>query len=71
MVWVPASTGSHLGGSWVEVDENGKAASGSAFHTNTVKIYAAHRIRPQQTGPPPTWSGVDVSRAVSDFAARL
>jgi 5-hydroxyisourate hydrolase-like protein (transthyretin family) len=26
MVWIPASTGSHIGGSWVEVDENGSAA---------------------------------------------
>src|SRR5213080_5158153 len=25
MVWVPASTGSHIGGSWVEVGDNGSA----------------------------------------------
>lgn len=28
MVWVPARTGSHIGGSWVEVDDPGKAHSG-------------------------------------------
>ena len=35
MVWVPARTGSHLGGNWVEVDEYGKAASGSNIDTNS------------------------------------
>jgi Carboxypeptidase regulatory-like domain len=30
MVWVPADTGSHLGGKWVEVDEEGKAAAGAS-----------------------------------------
>jgi Carboxypeptidase regulatory-like domain len=29
MVWVPAETGSHLGGRWVEVDDQGKSASGA------------------------------------------
>jgi serine/threonine protein kinase len=29
MVWVPNRTGSHLGGNWVEVDDRGKAHSGS------------------------------------------
>ena len=28
MVWVPARTGSHIGGNWVEVDDGGKAHSG-------------------------------------------
>ena len=27
MVWVPARTGSHIGGNWVEVDDRGKGAS--------------------------------------------
>jgi hypothetical protein len=35
IVWVPARTGSHLGGYWVEVDEYGKAASDSNVHTGT------------------------------------
>jgi len=29
MVWVPATTGSHIGGSWVEVDDNGSADPGA------------------------------------------
>ena len=35
VVWVPARTGSHLGGNWVEVDEYGKAASDSNINTGT------------------------------------
>ena len=35
MVWVPARTGSHLGGSWVEVDVNGKPADDSPVETAT------------------------------------
>jgi 5-hydroxyisourate hydrolase-like protein (transthyretin family) len=30
LVWVPASTGSHMGGRWVEVDEGGAAAAGAS-----------------------------------------
>ncbi|PYI99617.1 MAG: hypothetical protein DME98_00095 [Verrucomicrobia bacterium] len=29
MVWVPAATGSHIGGSWVEVDDTGSGAAGA------------------------------------------
>jgi hypothetical protein len=29
MVWIPPKTGTHLGGRWVEVDDNGSAAPGS------------------------------------------
>jgi hypothetical protein len=29
MVWVPATTGSHIGGRWVEVDDGGKTAPGT------------------------------------------
>jgi hypothetical protein len=35
IVWVPARTGSHLGGNWVEVDEHGQAASDSNILTGT------------------------------------
>jgi hypothetical protein len=28
-VWVPARTGSHVGGSWVEVDDTGNTAPGA------------------------------------------
>jgi protocatechuate 3,4-dioxygenase beta subunit len=35
MIWVTARTGSHLGGTWVEVDDEGKAHSGSNIQTVT------------------------------------
>jgi serine/threonine protein kinase/protocatechuate 3,4-dioxygenase beta subunit len=39
MVWVPARTGSHIGGNWVEVDEGGEAHSGSNIQTVTVRSW--------------------------------
>jgi serine/threonine protein kinase len=33
MVWVPSRTGSHIGGTWVEVDDGGEAHSGSNIKT--------------------------------------
>jgi hypothetical protein len=48
MVWVPARTGSHLGGAWVEVDEYGKAASVSNIDTGT-----GEDLRRQQLTQPP------------------
>jgi hypothetical protein len=37
MVWVPARTGSHIGGNWVEVDDTGKAHSGLNVQRVTVR----------------------------------
>jgi hypothetical protein len=37
MVWVPARTGSHLGGTWVEADDGGNEHSGSNIQTYTVQ----------------------------------
>ena len=37
MVWMPARTGSHIGGNWVEVDDRGKAHRGSNVQTVTVR----------------------------------
>jgi serine/threonine protein kinase len=37
MVWVPGRTGSHIGGNWVEVDDRGKAHSGSNIDRVTVR----------------------------------
>jgi hypothetical protein len=37
MVWVPSRTGSHIGGNWVEVEEAGKAHSGSNIQTITAR----------------------------------
>jgi serine/threonine protein kinase len=36
MVWVPARTGTHLGGTWVEAEDPGEAHSGSNIQTYTV-----------------------------------
>jgi TolB-like protein/tRNA A-37 threonylcarbamoyl transferase component Bud32 len=37
MVWVPAHTGSHRGGNWVEVDDRAKAHSGANTETVTAR----------------------------------
>ena len=37
MVWLPARTGSHVGGSWVEVDDEGNEHSGSNLRTYSVR----------------------------------
>jgi serine/threonine protein kinase len=37
MVWMPARTGSHIGGNWVEVEDTGKAHRGSNVQTITVR----------------------------------
>jgi hypothetical protein len=44
MVWVPSNTGSHIGGRWVEVDENGSADAGAL----NVKRGTAEALRQQQ-----------------------
>ncbi len=57
MVWMPPTTGSHTGGRWVEVDENGSADAGAL----NVKRGSAEDLRRQQLqnkgGLPPTSSG--------------
>ena len=50
MVWVPARTGSHLGGNWVEVDEYGTAASGSNIHAASGDDLRRQQLT-QQPGP--------------------
>ncbi len=39
MAWVPGRTGTHLGGTWVEVDDKGKADSGSNIQTVTAESW--------------------------------
>jgi Carboxypeptidase regulatory-like domain len=58
MVWMPPSTGSHTGGRWVEVDDNGNAGAGAL----NVKRGSAESLRQQQLqgsvgGLPPTLGG--------------
>jgi len=64
-VWVPASTGSHLGVNWVEVDEYGKAASGSAIHTNTGEDLRRSQNSSATNGPPADMVGIDVGGPLS------
>ena len=56
MVWVPASTGSHIGGSWVEVGDNGSADTG-ALNVKTGNAEALHRQQMQNNGGPQSFSG--------------
>jgi Carboxypeptidase regulatory-like domain len=44
MVWVPSTTGSHIGGRWVEVDEGGSADAGAL----NVKRGSAEALRREQ-----------------------
>jgi 5-hydroxyisourate hydrolase-like protein (transthyretin family) len=58
MVWVPASTGTHTGGRWVEVPDSGSAEPGAL----NVKRGSAEALRQQQLnstqgGLPPSSSG--------------
>ena len=57
MVWVPSTTGSHVGGRWIEVDEAGSADPGAL----NVKRGSAEALRQEQLrsggGLPGTSSG--------------
>ena len=48
-VWVPSSTGSHIGGSWVEVDESGNTGGG-ALNVKKGSAEALHREQMQNSG---------------------
>jgi hypothetical protein len=49
VVWIPPSTGSHMGGRWVEVDENGTADTG-ALNVKKGSAEALHREQMQNAG---------------------
>jgi hypothetical protein len=53
VVWVPASTGSHMGGRWVEVDEN-EAADAGALNVKSADAENLRRsqLQFQSQGPP-------------------
>jgi carboxypeptidase family protein len=51
MVWVPSSTGSHIGGRWVEVPEGGSADS-DALNLKRGSAEALHRTQMQNAGGP-------------------
>ncbi len=60
MVWVPSSTGSHIGGRWVEVDENDTADSG-ALNVKKGSAEDLHRAQMQNSGGPQSISGTSNS----------
>jgi hypothetical protein len=51
MVWVPSSTGSHIGGRWVEVDEGGNSDAG-ALNEKRASAEAYHRQQMQNSQGP-------------------
>jgi Carboxypeptidase regulatory-like domain len=55
MVWIPATTGSHMGGRWVEVDENG---NGEADDLNVKRGSAEALHRQQMNGGPQSLPGI-------------
>jgi len=48
MVWVPSSTGSHLGGSWVDEGETGSANTGAS----NVQTASGAQLQAQQLQAP-------------------
>jgi hypothetical protein len=49
MVWMPARTGSHMGGDWVEVDDNGTEPG--VERVETVNGEALRKLQSRQTNP--------------------
>ena len=61
MVWMPPSTGSHTGGRWVEVDDNGSAGAG-ALNVQRGSAEAVRRQQLQSTGGLPATSSGGTGR---------
>src|SRR6266508_1408587 len=58
MVWVPSSTGSHIGGRWVEVDEIGSADAGALnVKRGSAEALRQEQLQSTQGGLPATSSG--------------
>ncbi len=58
MIWVPSSTGSHIGGRWVEVDESGSADSGALnVKRGSAEALRREQLQSTQGGLPATSSG--------------
>ena len=56
MVWMPPTTGSHTGGRWVEVDDNGSSDTG-ALNVKKGSAEALHREQMQNNGGPQSVPG--------------
>lgn len=54
MVWVPSETGSHIGGRWVEVDDNGNADITGAQNVQKVSGDALREIQSNSSVVRPT-----------------
>ena len=59
-VWVPSNTGSHIGGRWVEVDENDSSDTG-ALNVKRGSAEALHREQMQHAGGPQSVPGGNTS----------
>ena len=53
LVWMPANTGTHIGGSWVEVDDNGTADTTGADNVEKVSGDALRRAQSNSNAGPP------------------
>ena len=53
MVWVPANTGTHIGGRWVEVPDDGAAAAGT-LNAQRVSAEGWQQLQRQGSGNPNT-----------------
>ena len=60
MVWVPSQTGSHIGGRWVEVDENDTADTG-ALNVKKGSAEDLHRAQMQNSGGAQSISGTSTA----------
>jgi hypothetical protein len=60
VVWVPSQTGSHLGGRWVEVDENDTADTG-ALNVKKGSAEDLHRAQMQNSGSGPSIPGTSTA----------
>jgi len=63
MVWVPASTGTHTGGRWVEVPDTGSAEPGALnVKRGSAEALRREQLNATQGGLPPSASGGNGSR---------
>jgi Carboxypeptidase regulatory-like domain len=60
MVWVPSQTGSHIGGRWVEVDDNDTADTG-ALNVKKGSAEDLHRAQMQNSGGAQSISGTSTA----------
>ena len=58
LVWIPAQTGSHMGGRWVEVDEGGAGSAGALnVRTGSAEAVRLNQLQSTANGLSPGASG--------------